>query len=116
MPTLPKAITFDCYGTLIDWEKEIQLFFARQLATKGIQGIDTRALQRHWEAIQFEFIQQYHPYRQVLRQTMPKAFQDFGPPYTEEDAEAFAHSMGLWQPFPDTQASLQELQKYVKIV
>lgn len=29
---------------------------------------------------------------------------------------AFAHSMGQWQPFPDTQTSLQELQKYVKVV
>ncbi len=115
MPTLPKAITFDCYGTLIDWEKEIQLFFARQLATKGIQGIDTRALQRHWESVQFEFIQQYHPYRQVLRETMAKAFQDFALPYEEQDIEAFADSMGQWQPFPDTQASLSELQTYVKV-
>jgi len=117
MHTLPKAITFDCYGTLIDWEGEIQRFFAQQLANKQMTGIDVRALQRHWEAMQFEFIQQYHPYRQVLRQTMPKAFQDFGLPYTEEDAEAFAHSMGQWQPFPDTQTSLRALQKLgIKVV
>jgi 2-haloacid dehalogenase len=116
MPPLPKAITFDCYGTLIDWEQEIQRFFAHQLASKGIQGIDIRALQRHWEAVQFEFIQQYHPYRQVLRETMAKAFQDFGLPCAEADIETFANSMGQWQPFPDTQASLRELQKYVKVV
>jgi 2-haloacid dehalogenase len=115
MPTLPKAITFDCYGTLIDWEQEIQRFFARQLASKGIQNIDTRTLQRHWESVQFEFIQQYHPYRQVLRETMAKAFRDFALPYSEEDIEAFADSMGQWQPFPDTQESLRELQKYVKV-
>src|SRR2546421_3736247 len=116
MHTLPKAITFDCYGTFIDWEGEIQRFFALLLASKHIQGVDTQALQRHWEDVQFEYIQQYHPYRQVLRETMPRAFQDFGLPYTEEDAEAFARSMGQWQPFPDTQASLRELQKYVKVV
>lgn len=115
MHALPKAITFDCYGTLIDWEGEIQLFFARLLASKDIQGVDTRALQRHWESVQFEFIQQYHPYRQVLRETMAKAFQDFGLPYEEKDVEAFANSMGQWRPFPDTQASLRSLQKYIKI-
>ncbi len=115
MPTLPKAITFDCYGTLIDWEQEIQRFFTRLLASKGIQGVDTRALQRHWENVQFDFIQQYHPYRQVLRETMIRAFRDFALPYSEEDIEAFADSMGQWQPFPDTQASLSELQKYVKV-
>jgi 2-haloacid dehalogenase len=51
MFTVPKAITFDCYGTLIDWEGEIQRFFAQILANKHVQGFDTRALQRHWEEI-----------------------------------------------------------------
>ena len=32
MIALPKAITFDCYGTLIDWESGIQQFFAERLA------------------------------------------------------------------------------------
>ena len=32
MITLPKAMTFDCYGTLIDWESGIQHFFAQRLA------------------------------------------------------------------------------------
>ena len=35
MLTLPKAITFDCYGTLIDWERAIQQFFAKSLDSKG---------------------------------------------------------------------------------
>jgi 2-haloalkanoic acid dehalogenase type II len=118
MYSLPKAITFDCYGTLIDWEREIQRFFAQRLASKQIEGVDVQALQRHWEATQFQYIQQqYHPYRQILRETMPQAFEDFGLPYTEEDVESFAHSMGQWQPFPDTQASLRELQKLgIKVV
>lgn len=115
--TLPKAITFDCYGTLIDWEGEIQRFFAQRLAGKHIEDVDIRALHRHWEDVQFEAIQHYHPYRQVLRETMTRTFQDFRLPYTEEDAETFAHSMGQWQPFPDTQTSLQELQKLgIKVV
>jgi 2-haloacid dehalogenase len=115
--TLPKAITFDCYGTLIDWEGEIQRFFAQQLAGKHVEDVDIRALHRHWEAVQFEAIQRYHPYHQVLRETMIRAFQDFRLPYIEEDAETFARSMGQWQPFPDTQTSLQELQKLgIKVV
>ena len=64
MITLPKAITFDCYGTLIDWEAEIQQFFAQRLAAKGVEGIDTKALQAQWEEIQFHYIQQqYRSYR-----------------------------------------------------
>jgi 2-haloacid dehalogenase len=118
MYSLPRAITFDCYGTLIDWEGEIQRFFAQLLTSKQVKGVNARALQRHWEDVQFQYIQQqYRPYRQVLRDTMPQALRDFNLPYTEEDVDAFARSMGQWQPFPDTQASLQALQKLgIKVV
>jgi len=116
-PTLPKAITFDCYGTLIDWEGEIQRFFAQRLAARHIEDIDTKALQAQWEAIQFEYIQErYRPYRQVLRDTMEMAFDRFHLPYDEADVEAFAASMGHWRPFPDTRAAVIELQDFLKVV
>ena len=116
MITLPKAITFDCYGTLIDWEGEIQQFFARLLAAKGVEGIDTKALQAQWEEIQFHYIQQqYRPYRQVLGDTMKMAFDQFHLPYDETDVEAFAASMGQWKPFPDTRDAILELQRFVRV-
>ncbi|MDQ2714339.1 MAG: haloacid dehalogenase type II [Chloroflexota bacterium] len=116
MPTLPKAITFDCYGTLIDWEGEIQRFFAQRLAAKEVTGVDVRALQRHWEEVQFRAIQQqYRSYREVLRASMKMAFSNFQLPFTEEDVATFAGSMGHWQPFPDTCQALRALQQYVKI-
>jgi len=115
--TLPKAITFDCYGTLIDWEAEIQQFFARLLAAKGVEGMDTKALQAQWEEMQFHYIQQqYRPYRQVLGDTMKMAFDQFHLPYDETDVEAFAASMGQWKPFPDTRDAILELQRFVKVV
>ncbi len=117
MITLPKAITFDCYGTLIDWEAEIQQFFARLLAAKGVEGMDTKALQAQWEEMQFHYIQQqYRPYRQVLGDTMKMAFDQFHLPYDETDVEAFAASMGQWKPFPDTRDAILELQRFVKVV
>jgi 2-haloalkanoic acid dehalogenase type II len=117
MYTLPKAITFDCYGTLIDWEGEIAQFFASMLAAHGMTGVDARALQRHWEEVQFTYIQQYRPYRQVLRETMSQACTDFGLPNSDEDTAAFADSMGRWRPFPDTSTSLRALQELgIKVV
>ncbi len=116
MITLPKAITFDCYGTLIDWESAIQRFFAQILAERSIEGIDPRTLQKEWEEIQFRYIQeQYRPYRQVLRDTMKMAFDKFHLPYDEQDVGTFADSMGHWQPFPDTKDAIIDLQKYVKV-
>lgn len=117
MITLPKAITFDCYGTLIDWESGIQQFFAERLAAHNIEGMDPRALQHKWEEIQFVYIQeQYHPYREVLRDTMRMTLDTAQIPYAEEEIEAFAASMGRWQPFPDTKEAILELQKILKVV
>ena len=118
MITLPKAITFDCYGTLIDWESGIQQFFAERLAAHNIEGMDPRELQHKWEEIQFVYIQErYRPYREVLRDTMHMALDTAQIPYAEEDIEAFADSMGKWQPFPDTREAILELQKMlIKVV
>ena len=111
MITLPKAITFDCYGTLIDWESAVQQFFAQRLAAHDIEGLDARALQHRWEEIQFVYIQErYRPYREVLRDTMHMALDTAQIPYAEEDIDAFADSMGQWQPFPDTNEAILELQ------
>ncbi|HLX57950.1 MAG TPA: haloacid dehalogenase type II [Ktedonobacteraceae bacterium] len=117
MITLPKAITFDCYGTLIDWEGAVQQFFAGRLAAHNIENIDARELQRRWEEMQFVYIQeQYRPYREVLHETMRMALDTAQIPYAEQDIDEFAASMGKWQPFPDTKEAILELQKFLKVV
>ncbi len=117
MLTLPKAITFDCYGTLIDWERAIQQFFAESMDMKGYGNVDPRTLQTEWEEIQFHYIQeQYRPYRQVLRDTLRMVFNNYSIPSNDEEADEFADSMGSWKPFPDTRDAILELQKLVKVV
>jgi 2-haloacid dehalogenase len=114
--TLPKAITFDCYGTLIDWESAIQQFFAESLDSKGFGNVDPLTLQAEWEEIQFLYIQeQYRPYRQVLRDTLRMAFESYQIPTDNEECDKFANSMGYWKPFPDTRDAILELQKLVKV-
>ena len=86
MYILPKAITFDCYGTLIDWEMGIQRFFAESLDAKGIGYVDSRTLQTEWEEIQFQYIQEkYRPYRQVLRDTLRIVFNYHRIPTNDEE-------------------------------
>jgi 2-haloalkanoic acid dehalogenase type II len=115
--TLPKAITFDCYGTLIDWERAIQQFFAESLNSKGFGDVDPLMLQAEWEEIQFLYIQEhYRPYRQVLRDTLRMAFDNYQIPTNDEECDTFANSMGSWKPFPDTRDAILELQKLVKVV
>ena len=117
MVTLPKAITFDCYGTLIDWEAEIQRFFAESLDSKGYGNVDPQTLQEEWEEIQFRYIQEkYRPYRQVLNDTLRMVFNQYGIPTDKAECEEFANAMGYWKPFPDTRDAIIELQKLVKVV
>lgn len=114
---LPKAITFDTYGTLIDWEGEIALYFQRLLAQKGVTGIVPHDMQRRWEVIQFEYIQEcYRPYTQVLHDTMLMTGREFGVDFTEEEANSFAASMGSWRAFDDVKQWIPELRKLTKAV
>ena len=117
MTTLPKAITFDCYGTLIDWESEIRRFFAESMDLKGYGYVDPQTLQEEWEEIQFRYIQEkYRPYRQILRNTLRMVFNNYHIPTDNEECDEFADSMGYWKPFPDTREAILELQKLVKVV
>ncbi len=47
MITLPKAITFDCYGTLIDWERGIQRFFAESMDSKDLAMLTHKPYKRN---------------------------------------------------------------------
>ncbi len=117
MLRMPKAITFDCYGTLIDWERGIQRFFAESMDSKGLGYVDPQTLQEEWEEIQFRYIQEkYRPYRQVLRDTLRMVFNNYDIPTDNEECDEFADSMGYWKPFPDTREAILELQKLVKVV
>lgn len=114
---LPKAITFDIFGTVIDWEGEIEQYFRGFLAEKGISGVDPKTVQLTWEELQFDYIQgEYRPYRQVLKDTLAIVCQAFGFTFTDADAEAFSNSMESWKPFPDSVAAIKEIRKYTKFV
>ena len=108
---VPKAITFDVYGTLIDWEGEIRKYFSDFMASKGITSATPYQVQQRWEEVQFEYIKTYRPYRQVLKDTMALTCQEFGFDFTEEDCVAFSESMAHWKAFPDTVEAIKELRK-----
>jgi 2-haloalkanoic acid dehalogenase, type II len=113
---LPKAISFDNFGTIIDWEGEIQKWFEQFMKRKGFDAYPAKTIQRRWEDIQFVYIQvAYKPYFEVLKETMKLTCNEFGISFTNQDAEEFAESMGKWQPFPDSRAALEELHKYCKV-
>ncbi|MGE0714601.1 MAG: HAD-IA family hydrolase [Alphaproteobacteria bacterium] len=104
------AITFDCYGTLIDWETGIADLVRPWLAADG-SPVPPDLVVTAFALMQARH-QQVRPallYPEVLRRSWRDIESTFGWPERPERAEAFAASVGDWPPFPDTVAALRRL-------
>src|SRR3954447_8242426 len=102
------ACTFDCYGTLIDWEGGLGNFlYDYALRERESDPPPGSVLRERWEAIQFEVIAgDYRPYRDVLAESLRLLADKRGWRYTEENVKSLTRSMRSWQPFPDTAPAL----------
>ena len=105
-----KACTFDCYGTLIDWERGIEAVVRPWLAALG-SPVPPALVVTAFALIQAKYqqLRPALPYPEVLRRTWTEIEQTFGWDGDEARADAFAASVPRWQPFPDTVASLTVL-------
>jgi 2-haloacid dehalogenase len=105
-----KLVTFDCYGTLIDWESGIANVVRPWLA--GLPSPVPADLVLSAFALMQAKHQQTRPtllYREVLRRTWHDIEGTFGWPHDTQRAEAFGDSVPTWPPFPDTVAALRFL-------
>lgn len=105
----PAFVTFDCYGTLVDWEGGVASFLYDLALRQGDSSPPLAQVMRtEWEAVQFEIIQgEYRPYKQVLKESLRQLVANLGYTWDEADAHAFVRSMCSWQPFPDTVPALK---------
>jgi 2-haloalkanoic acid dehalogenase type II len=95
-------ITFDCYGTLIDWEAGIRGAFAGA-------GLDAdAALAAYTEIEPVAERETYRRYRDVLTATARAVAERLGVPIAE--ASFLADSLPSWTPFADTNAALERLK------
>src|SRR5436190_21909203 len=96
------ACTFDCYGTLIDWEGGVGAFLYDYALRQRDDRANGRELRERWEAIQFDVIQgEYRRYVDVLGESLRLLAADRGWHYYDEESKALARSMRSWQPFAD---------------
>ncbi len=96
------VITFDCYGTLIDWESGIAGAF-----TEAGAGRSRDEILRVYEEIEpVVENERYQPYRDVLTETAIRVASTFG---WQTDGAFLPQSLPNWKPFPDTNAALERL-------
>lgn len=109
------AISFDCYGTLIDWESGILPVLKAVLANHGQSLPDAVVLELYAEFEAEAERGPYQSYRDVL-QAVVRAFADrFHFAATPAEIHSLHESVREWPPFPDTVPALRELQQRYKL-
>jgi 2-haloacid dehalogenase len=109
-------LTFDCYGTLIDWERGILAALRPVLARHGLALTDDRILELYGELEAAAEAGPYRRYRAVLAAVLAGFGARLGFAPSAEEREAFAASVGQWPPFPDTVEALQALGRRYRLV
>ncbi len=107
---LPKAISFDIYGTIIDWDGGTIDWYQRFFDKYGITNVSAVEIESAWEKLQFEYIRNYRPFRQVLKDTFIKTAWYYNFPYNEEDVESFACEMEKMKAFPDAKEGMDMIR------
>jgi len=103
------VVTFDCYGTLIDWEAGITGAFARAAARDGIDLDPAALLDAYLATERVVEGETYRPYRDVLVETARRVAASLRWPLESVRGRFLPDSLGDWPPFPDTNPALQRL-------
>jgi 2-haloalkanoic acid dehalogenase type II len=100
-------LTFDCYGTLIDWRNGIEFHLGELLRKNGLApSVSVYPTYLRFEA---EEEGKYKSYKDILTDTALRAADHFKISITREEARSFAASVPSWTPFVDTRESLREM-------
>lgn len=112
-----RALTFDCYGTLIDWESGIyaalQPLLARGAVTADRESV-LAIFAQHESAQQRETPDMI--YAQLLAAVHRRLAQAWKIAASDADHARFGASVGDWPAFPDSAAALQYLKRHYKLV
>ncbi len=103
------VITFDCYGTLIDWERGIRDAFSALGAAARVPVDPDAALELYVEIEAAVEAEAYRSYRTVLTETARRIADRLGWQLPASRAAFLAESVPSWLPFADTNPALRRL-------
>ena len=101
-------VTFDCYGTLIDWERGIADAFRDAARAGGVELDRGAVLRAYAEHEPIAETPPFRPYRDILGDTAQRVALALG--WNAADTGFLAESLPSWTPFPDTNAALERLR------
>ena len=111
------ALSFDCYGTLIDWEAGIATVLHGWAEAHGLLLSDEQLLTAY--AAHEAQAEADHPtelYPLILARAMRSLGEQLGVPVSDDEAEALAVSVPGWPAFPDSAEALQRLSRHYQLI
>ena len=108
------TITFDCYGTLIDWKGGLAASFRGLLGTV----VDERTMDVFDAYVTIEAEEEagtFRCYREILQVVAVRMGERFGVGVDSDQANAFAESLPSWTPFADTNDALVRLKRRFRL-
>lgn len=107
----PTWLTFDCYGTLIQWDEGLLAAMDTILSAKG-GDIDQSAFIAVYDRYEHELEQQkpHRSFGQVTALALELAMNEFGLPFNTADADLLTSSIGRMPPFPEVVETLDKLK------
>jgi 2-haloacid dehalogenase len=110
-----EILTFDCYGTLIDWETGILSALHRILSAHNKTIDDATLLKLYGDFEQLSESGEFHPYREVLESVVRRFGANLGFTPTPAEARSLPDSLAHWKPWPDTVAALRQLKSRFRL-
>jgi len=111
------VLSFDCYGTLIDWETGIRAALAPWRRRENIQVSDDAFVEAFGR---FEWQEEEENptmfYPEILSRVMKRMATGWGVHASPDDLKAFGRSVGNWPAFPDSSLALAYLKQHFKLV
>jgi 2-haloalkanoic acid dehalogenase type II len=108
------TLTFDCYGTLIDWEAGMRSSLGSLVPAAELSRDDE--FFEEYLRIEAEVeAESYRPYRDVLREVIGRVAGLYGIAISADQQSMFADSVGNWCPFEDTSDALIRLSRRFRL-
>lgn len=109
------TLTFDCYGTLVDWERGIVDAFRSIIGQRATGTSDSELLDAFLEIDWRLIAGPFRPYSDILATAAREVLSRLGIRIGKEDETAFVHSVPSWPLFPETLPSLKRLSKRFRL-
>ena len=109
----PTWLTFDCYGTLIQWDEGLLAAVGKILSRHNAAAVDARTLIRIYDKHEHELEQQrpHRIFRDVAGAALAETMAELGLPSSPEDIEILTGSISAMPPFPEVVGALAALKR-----